>query len=148
MTSTVPSSPSLGKPSTNIDDLGRQIQLVPRPLFAQWGVRRVGPAETGGVPGPSTLQLVAVLRYSDSDLRELQSRARKLSGSSPVREDFFLPWMPDSVRQSFESRPGQVGLWLKGELHDAAPFVGALFDGGNGTFFVTSDGYVVVVMSR
>ena len=144
-----PSPPAMSTESTpvteDIGELGRRINLPVTPLAVRWQVQRIGPSNSGGLPGPSTTRLRALIKFADGDLQTLIRGQTPLAAAGLVGEDYFESWFPPSVKEMWASDPATGKYRIKTPLYDAGLFAKASYR--IGTFFVTSAGEVCLTLS-
>lgn len=122
---------------TDIDGLAAFINIPFQPTSVQWTTTTLNPQTDRSVPGPTDMQVEAVLSFATADLEQLRAQAQPLGWNVQWKETTFKPWHPQSIRAAFQ--PEGDGFKLTVPVYDAIP----VFSPSNaGSFFITPAGDV------
>lgn len=122
---------------TDLDGLAAFISLPAQPTSVQWTTTILNPNTDRSVPGPTDMQIEAVMSFAAADLEQLKAQAQPLGWTVQWKESTFKPWHPQSVRDAFEA-DGDV-FKLTVPVYDAIP---VFSPSQAGSFFVTPAGDV------
>lgn len=127
---------------TDIEGLATLINLPAQPTKVVWVSKPLGVANSRA-PGPTDLELHAVVTFAPADLEAIRQQAVPQGGVVEWREAYFKPWYPASVRESFEQDGTTFRLTVP--TYDAQSLIGQNTV-WKGTFFITSSGDVLVML--
>ena len=127
---------------TDVEGLTTLINLPAQPTTALWVSKPLGVANSRA-PGPTDLELHAVVTFDPADLEIIRQQAVPLGGVVEWPEAYFKPWYPISVRESFDQDGAIFRLTVP--TYDAQSLIGQ-HTSWQGSFFITPSGDVVVML--
>lgn len=134
-------SASAAAVDSDIERLGRLVNLSVRPEAVTWQERRLGTNSRPEVPGPSDYALTAVLLYGAADADTVAASAEKIAPSSaapvPVQD-----WFPAALKGA--AKPGAAGRpTLDGQRYRADDFFRSPLLNGSLTRVANTNYYVL-----
>ncbi|MFD3162776.1 hypothetical protein [Herpetosiphon sp. NSE202] len=127
---------------TDIDGLAAFVSLPFQPTSVQWTTTTLNPQTDRSVPGPTDMQVEAVLSFAATDLEQLRAQAQPLGWNVQWQETTFKPWYPQSVRAAFAFDGDAFQLTVPS--YDAIPAFGSTRPG---SFFITPVGDLFLSIS-
>ena len=124
------------------EGLAALINLPAQPTQVAWLSQPLG-IDSGRVPGPTDLELHAVVTFAPADLEAIRQQAIPLGGVVQWSAKEFKPWYPPTVRDSFQPDGAMFNLTVP--LYDADPIFGQN-NSWRGTFFITPSGDLVLIL--
>ncbi|WP_054535188.1 hypothetical protein [Herpetosiphon geysericola] len=127
---------------TDIEGLAAFVSLPFQPTSVQWTTTTLTAQPDRSVPGPTDMQVEAVLSFTAADLEQLRAQAQPLSWKPQWKATTFKPWYPQSVRDAFAFDGDAFQLTVPS--YDAIPVFGSTRPG---SFFITPAGDVLLSIS-
>lgn len=112
---------------TDIDELAKNINLPVRPSEAIWKKTKKD-NEQGRIPGPNDYYLIAVLKYSDSEIEDLKEKTGQNKEEFTRGIDELQDWFPEEVKKLAKDIDGENLLPI--EKYDAGAFVKSPYSKG------------------
>lgn len=136
-----PPEPDAETISTDIATLTDGMALIALPVEAQWIEYRLGNSTVD--IGPSDLALIAVMRFDETDIVQMQEQLTEPRSNISVEPAFVRDWFPVDVKNAFTLNKINGFLEVNVPVYDATPFYSGSYL--NGYAFIVGN-YVLISM--